>query len=55
MRANLPVALGLHNTVGEEAKQRQGSAPITKQEKESHRKRLSLMEQEALSEAISNN
>lgn len=48
------MALGLHEHVQDEAKERQGSAPITKQEKDSHHKRLSSTEQESLSEATPN-
>lgn len=51
----MPVALGLHEQVQDETKDRQGSAPITRQEKDSHRKRLSSVEQERLTKSSSSN
>ena len=56
IKANLPVALGLQGQAeDDETKDRQGSAPITRQEKDSHRKRLSSVEQEQLSESTHSN
>lgn len=56
IKAKLPIALGLHEQAQEEeAKERQGSAPITKQEKASHCKRITSMEQEQLSDSTSSN
>ena len=50
------MALGLQEQAqDDETKDRQGSAPITRQEKDSHRKRLSSVEQEQLSESTHSN